>query len=470
MPPKPSKLAGIFEQAKSEPVEEQAPIPGKTYAPHSKTKPAMPIIAKRDWAWNVDSFFYQLPRETKKRAIFCAVEMTSRKAFARAYVKTEGETAEARTANAKGAVANLKTLREAYKVNLVQADKGTEFKNGLVEAWAKAQDPPVELYYTQTGVKNEAAMVESFNANLRHLLDLYAAEKAKRKGAGYEDFNSFLEKSVEAYNNAKSEVLNASPASVDESKMGYVRLVLADRGSAYLKKLDAIQPGDVVRVWDAVDPRLSGPELTTFNFAHKGRHKWIDDQLFEVVDLSGYKVIVKDKGGSEPYERRLSPRDIQVVGSKESTKDVVGPEPDVEAKAAAVERRSQAVLQKAGLGPDDKPWDQQAKNYKEPRAKRAPKPSAAILESKEQQRRNRRSLPTTARQEGAVRITGYDVDDEKGEAVFYVVYPPNKGQYAVNVKEFYNTERKEWDPVALAFFKTSAAEKNDARGNVVPFV
>jgi hypothetical protein len=154
-------------------------------------------------------------------------------------------------------------------------------------------------------------------------------------------------------------------------------------------------------------------------------------------------------------------------------KDVVGPEPDVEAKAAAVERKSQAVLQKAGLGPEDKPWDQQAKNYKEPRAKRAPKPSAAILESKEQQRQNRRSLPTTARQEGAVRITGYDVDDEKGEAVFYVVYPPSKEQFAVNVKEFYDADReegKQWDKEAERFFKTKPAIAADAKGNVEPFL
>ena len=346
-----------------------------------------------------------------------------------------------------------------------------------MEAWAAAQDPPVELYFTQTGVKNEAAMVESFNGNLRHLLDLYSAHKAKIKGAGYEDFNSFLEKSVNAYNNSKSKVLNASPASVNEAQMGYVRLVLADRGSDYLKKLDSFQPRDIVRVWDAVDPRLSGPELATFNFSHKGRHKWIADQLFEVVDLSGYKVIVKDKGGSEAYDRRLSPRDLQIVGhisrrEKTIVSDEAEPEPDAEAKAAAVERKSQAVLQKAGLGDKDKPWDQQAPSYAEPKAKRAPKPSAAIVASKEQQRQNRRSLPTTPRQEGAVRITGYDVDDVKGEAVFYVVYPPKKEQFAVNVKEFYDDDKEDekWDPAAVKFFSTTEGLKNDAQGNVEPFV
>ena len=113
------------------------------------------------------------------------MEMTSRKAFARVYQIKEGDTAAAKSANAKGAVANLTTLREAYNVNIIQADKVTEFKNKLVEDWAAKRDPPIELYFTQTGVKNEAAMVESFNANLRHMLDLYSAEKAKRKGAGY---------------------------------------------------------------------------------------------------------------------------------------------------------------------------------------------------------------------------------------------------------------------------------------------
>ena len=46
---------------------------------------------------------------------------------------------------------------------------------------------------------------------------MYSAEKAKRKGAGYEYFNNFLGKTIEAYNGAKSDVLNASPDSVDEN-------------------------------------------------------------------------------------------------------------------------------------------------------------------------------------------------------------------------------------------------------------
>ena len=157
-------------------------------------------------------------------------------------------------------------------------------------------------------------MIESFNSQLRQQLDVYTSFKRRNK-SGFEDFNSFVQETVDNYNDAKNSILNASPASVDENKMGYIRLVLSDRGHDYLKKLDAIEPGDIVRIWDAVDPRLKTSEaVDNFNQFHKGRHKWIDDQLFEVVVLSGYKVIVKNKGGSVPYARRMSPRDLQVVG------------------------------------------------------------------------------------------------------------------------------------------------------------
>ena len=487
MPPPQSKLARIAAAAlKKAPADDDAAepvleIPGKTFAPHSNKKPSMPIIAKRDWAWNVDSFFYQLPKEVKKRAIFCAVEMTSRKVFALPYLNTEGDTAAARTANAKRAVANLTALRAKYRINLIQADKGTEFRNKLVEAWAENQEPPIEMYFTQTGVKNEAAMVESFNANLRQLLDLYSAEKSKRK-SGYEDFASFISSAVEDYNNTKSKVLHVSPSSVDESQMGYIRLVLSERGGDYLKKLNAIEPGDTVRIWDAVDPRLSGPELTNYNFSHKGRHRFME-HLFEVVDLSGYKVIVKDAGAddSEAYDRRISPRDIQVIPRSYEAPESDGEDnvrigdfkkkryenvEDVEAKEAAVERKVQAVKNKAGLGEKDKPWNEYVEEP--PKGKRAPKASAAKLASEEQQRSNRRSLSITARQPGAVKITGHDVDPEKQEAIFYVTYGRSKTQFAVNAQDFYKDGV--WEPEAEKYFKSKAAQEYDAQETIEKYI
>ena len=54
--------------------------------------------------------------------------------------------------------------------------------------------------------------------------------------------------------------------------------------------------------------------------------------------------------------------------------------------------------------------------------------------------------------------------------MFYVVYPPKKEQFAVNVTEFYDKESKKWDPSVLKFFNTKDAINNDAIGNVEPFV
>jgi hypothetical protein len=307
--------------------EPAAVLPGKTYGPHEKRKPSMPILAKRDWQWNADSFFYQLPDEQGKRALFVAVEMTSRKGFIVPYKSSD--------ATPQGVITALTALRAAYPINLLQTDQGGEFTSTTLKTWLAAQKPPVEHYMTQPGVKQEASMVESFNSELRHHLDIYTSFKRRNKG-GYEDFNDYVSKTVSNYNNAKSSVLNATPASIDESKMGYIRLVLSERGHAYLKKLDAIEPGDIIRIWDAVDPRLKTSEaVDNFNQFHKGRHKWIDDQLFEVVDLSGYKVIVKNKGGTIPYSRRISPRDIQVVGHADKVESDSTTEPEAEAPQMA---------------------------------------------------------------------------------------------------------------------------------------
>ena len=305
--PRVNKSNAIFAEAmKDLPQPAAAALPGKTYGAHEKRKPAMPIIAKRDWQWNADSFFFQLSGEQGKRALFVAVEMTSRKGFIVPYPSSD--------ASPQGVIAALTALRAKYPLNLLQTDQGGEFTSNSLKVWLAAQNPPIEHYMTQPGVKQESSMIESFNSSLRHQLDNYAAVKRRNKG-GYEDFNDFVGKVVTAYNNMKSDVLNAAPASIGEDKMGYIRLVLSERGNDYLKKLDEFQPGDIVRIWDAVDPRLrTSEEVDNFNQFHKGRHKWIDDQLFEVVDLSGYKVIVKDKGGTVPYARRMSPRDLQVVG------------------------------------------------------------------------------------------------------------------------------------------------------------
>jgi hypothetical protein len=139
---------------------------------------------------------------------------------------------------------------------------------------------------------------------------------------------------------------------------------------------------------------------------------------------------------------------------------------DIEAKEAGVERKSQAVLSKAGLGKKDKPWNEYVE---EPaKGKRAPKPSAAKLASVEQQRSNRRSLPITPRKPGAVQITGHDVDPAKKEAIFYVTYGKEKEQFAVNAADFFKDTK--WEPEALKYFNSQAGLEYEAQKNIEMYV
>ena len=199
--PKLNKSEAIFAATAKKLGLNQAPVatlPGRTYGPHEKRKPSMPIIAKRDWQWNADSFFYQLPEEPAKRALFVAIEMTSRKGFIVPYGSADATPA--------GVIAALKALREAYPLNLLQTDQGGEFTSKSLKVWLAAQNPPVEHYFTQSGVKQEASMIESFNSQLRQQLDVYTSFKRRNK-SGFEDFNSFVQETVDNYNDALKSIV-----------------------------------------------------------------------------------------------------------------------------------------------------------------------------------------------------------------------------------------------------------------------
>lgn len=273
-----------------------APAPPMKFLGGHKPTPRMPVIAKRDWTWNVDTFRY--PWRGVKRAIFCAVEMTSRRAFVHDY-GTSDPTAD-------GTLEALDALKENYTVNAIQADLGSEFNNDAVREWC-SEHGVEDLRFSQAGVKQEASMVESFNSTLRSILDttVAKAEAAKRQPNWLPNLNSL----VAAYNASPNRTIKMAPDDVAEADMGLLRVILKSKGDKYLSVLDKFQPGQTVRVWSAVDPRKSAADLAKETF-RKGRKFWMP-HIFTVVEQSGYKIVVRDK--SQVYERRLSPRDLLIT-------------------------------------------------------------------------------------------------------------------------------------------------------------
>lgn len=255
----------------------------------------MPIIAQRDWTWQIDTLFFDL--RGKPKAIFTALEMTSRKGFA--YVMGN-------TPTASKAVEALNALWDAFPVNGIQADAGSEFKNVQVKKWCEDHD--VDLYYTQSGVVQEKGLNERFNKSMRELLLLYVDKMNPNWVAGLDDV-------LDAYNSRKHSAIDMAPADVPEELMGQMRFLRKLKGKKYIEKLKKFQPGVRVRVWIGADPEKSARELQNMTF-RKGGQRWTD-KVYVVDEIDGFKVRVVG------HSRKISPRDLQIVSSSDVVADPV---------------------------------------------------------------------------------------------------------------------------------------------------
>lgn len=372
------------------------------------------VSAKRDWSWDVDAMFF--PLRGKPRAIFAALEMTSRKAFARPYSGSSPTGEET--------VAFLEELRKENTVNVIQADPGSEFKNRAVTKWAKKHE--VELYFTQPGVKLEQTLIERFNKSLRSLLTQYV-EAIKKAGGGWGNWVPILNDILTEYNQRKNKATDMAPNEIGSDRMARIRVVMEASGDKYVKLLDRYKPGTLVRIAEDVDPRKSSGELENANEFRKGGVPWTRE-VFKVVRQEGYKLIVSLKG--KEFKRRLSPRDLQIVESEGSDMEDSDEE---ERENAKVERRKRS-LHRAGLHEAAKG---QVALLRGKRA--APKKVATKEEGKVLPPEEYHTLPLSKRKDIAVsKIVGWDVDDEDEVAVFYIKYQ-GEGEkvFAVNASEFY---------------------------------
>ncbi len=110
-----------------------------------KGREEMPIIEHRDDTFQCDTMFY--PLRGKMRAVFCAVEMTSRVGYIRAY--------SGATPTGKQCVELLKEMVETVGVKHLSCDPGTEFTNKEVKAFR--EEKGIDIYFIQTGETKEKA-------------------------------------------------------------------------------------------------------------------------------------------------------------------------------------------------------------------------------------------------------------------------------------------------------------------------
>jgi len=412
-----------------------------------QSRAQMPIIAHRDWEWNLDTLTF---KKTTRLRIFVAVELNSRRAFIKLYPQNR--------ATAEGGLECLKALKEKYQVNGIQSDNGGEFTATAIQDWLDENN--IHKYYTQAGVHREQGIVERFNKGVRDVLQKFFAARQGKGAVSMEELQTLLDRFANHVNNQVHSTTKMKPKQMSEDDMGKLRVIMLGKGDRYIKNLNQYEPGDKVRIRFKADPRVDPPERAKReNGFVKDANFWMP-HIFEIVKRQGYKLVVKDE--KEVYDFRVSPRDVQKVSSER-----VNEEPDIELEEEEEQERAQAksakIVKQAGLA--EKPWS--APPLKE---KRQPKPAAKLVEGKAQEEAmmNRRSKPVTERKPGPVKVTGFDIDKDKNIAILYVQYGGEKEQFAVNAASLFKDG--EWDQAALKFFNSALGKRDNARAQVEELV
>lgn len=248
----------------------------------------MPVIEYRDDTYQCDTMFY--PLRGKTRAVFCGIEMTTRIGFIRAYAGA--------TPTATGCVRILEEMVAKLGVKHLSCDPGSEFNNKAVKDFCKSAG--IDIYYTQTGETKEKGMIERFNKTVREQLNQYVELVGWNWVKG-------LPAIEEVYNHKTHRSIGEAPADVDKQDKERIRQSAIERGFAYLRLLRQFKPGNVVRVAESANPKLSPKQLASEKTFRKGGAIWTKD-VYEVERIEGYKVKLKG------YAKRFSPRDLQIVG------------------------------------------------------------------------------------------------------------------------------------------------------------
>lgn len=280
----------------------------------------MPIVEFRDWVWSSDTMFYDL--RGKSRAIFCAIEMTTRIGYVRLY-KHLNQTAE----ECKGF---LQELYDKYPMTALNSDPGIEYDNKTVKSWCKSNG--VKQYFYDVGEKTEKAVIERFNRSIRDLLNAYVLKLSWDWSKALPEIESF-------YNNRFHRSIGKAPIMVSYQDMEKIRTKASSRSKEYLKKLNSFTPGLHVRVWIGADPKKSIVELATQNFAKKSGVNWTTD-VYTVEGTEGYKVTLNET------DRRFSPRDLLVIPASEIEEVEAIDDVAVEEKK---KRKTRRRLNKEGL-------------------------------------------------------------------------------------------------------------------------
>jgi hypothetical protein len=249
----------------------------------------MPVFTRKNNCFQCDTMFY--PLRGRDRCLFCAIEMTSRWGFIKAYKHDKPTGSEV--------VEMLIALKEQHEIQYLCCDPGSEFNNNAVRKFCAESN--IEIYYYDTHDLNAKSIVERFNRTVRSYLNRYVHTISPNWLAK----TSLLS---EAYNAHPNRNIGTTPNHADTSlsTQNQIRENAYNKGLPYLSKLSEFRPGIRVRVAEAVNPELPVNELIKASTFRKEGAIW-SSKIYTVRRIDGYKVVL------EGSERRYSPRDLQII-------------------------------------------------------------------------------------------------------------------------------------------------------------
>lgn len=309
-------------------------------------------------------------------------------------------------------------------------------------------------------------MVESVNSWLRDILDRWVRAQ-RRRGVRSPNWKEHVPDIVKYMNSHTHKTIKMAPDAVKEEDMGLLRVLLKQKGDVYLSKLESFKPGDKVLVWSAADPRLSPAKR--YKLFTKGRKYWLDEP-FEIVQQSGYKLIVRDD--TKVYENyRISPRDLRKI-------EYVPNKPAAKATDEEVQNRRAELLKRKGIEAADiqeayknRESRTTKKAVEEPKAKEPRKPRKAPV------KKERKLLPDEYVVRNVVDWAIHKISKRaKKESAsdyieFRVQYEHTKRLFWEPAKNFYKIIDGvvAWNPVVLAYLEEHEPVKNN-EGESIPLL
>jgi Integrase core domain len=242
------------------------------------------------------------------RYVLNIIEINTRKAYAYA-LKSKAETPDV-----------FITWMKLIKPKVIQADKGTEFRNNKIQKFCKTHG--IDLRFIDPKNKTDQGKIERFNGTLRRLITLYMMAYKT------DDWVKALPTLLENYNSRFHTALGTSPDKADETTVNAKNRRQFNEAQQYFQRFGI---GDRVR-------RL----IKKANLFVKGRNEWTKE-VYTIDQIKWHEFHLKGHGWVKSWEVQLVPDETETFQPPEPE------EPQVPIAVKQKRAKSTRALNKEGI-------------------------------------------------------------------------------------------------------------------------